>query len=218
MTVPTQPVTIDLAAFGGPAVAGVKVTARLLDWDYTSSGLFVSTKPVSGLTDATGVVVLEVFPNAPAPDGLGTRGTLIRFEASPPQSKPIRVETQVPNAPSNLADLVPADDSVGVGAAQAALIQINLILLAAQAALAQAQAARDQAAAFSGVPKAVTKNIPADGLVWTLNGGAAITGIVAVVWNGQVRYPFEYTVNLATGQVTFNESLDGSGTVLILWI
>jgi hypothetical protein len=112
MTAPTQPVTIDIADFGGPAVAGIVVTARLSDVDYTEDGTFVSTKPVTGTTNASGITVLQLFPNAVAPDGLGTRNTTVIVTAFPPASRPINVEAVIPDAPCNLADVLVNDTAL----------------------------------------------------------------------------------------------------------
>jgi hypothetical protein len=112
MTAPTQPVTINIADFGGPAVAGIVVTARLSDVDYTEDGTFVSTKPVTGTTNSSGVTVLQLFPNAPAPDGLGTRNTTVIVTAFPPASRPINVEAVIPDAPCNLADVLVNDTAL----------------------------------------------------------------------------------------------------------
>lgn len=124
MTAPTQPVTVRLADFGGPAVAGVTVKARLSDVDYTADGTFVSTDTVSGVTDASGVAVLNVFPNAVG-SGLGTRGTTVLFHASMIGSRSLKVEARVPNTPCNLTDiLVPLGD-VPLTEAELALMQVQ---------------------------------------------------------------------------------------------
>jgi hypothetical protein len=112
MTAPTQPVTINIADFGGPAVAGIVVTARLSDVDYTEDGTFVSTKPVTGTTNSSGITVLQLFPNAVAPDGLGTRNTTVIITAFPPASRPINVEAVIPDAPCNLADVLVNDTAL----------------------------------------------------------------------------------------------------------
>lgn len=133
MTVPTVAVTVRLADFGGPAVAGVKITARLSDVDYTAAGTFVSTEPVTATTDATGLAVLNVFPNAVTPTGLGTVGATIRFTASMPGSRGLKVEAVIPNTACNLVDHVVDQEPNGLGASEAAA--------------AAAQAARDVALA-----------------------------------------------------------------------
>lgn len=125
MTAPTVPVTINLADLGGPAIAGVTVTAKMSDWDISTGDVFVSAKPVTGTTDVTGTVVLELFPNAMAPDGLGTRGTLMRVTARPSGGKKIDVNASIPNVACNLADVVEIDESAGLSAAQIALAQVQ---------------------------------------------------------------------------------------------
>lgn len=148
MTVPTQPVTINLADFGGDAVDGVVVTARLSGVDYTADGIFVNTVPVTGTTVA-GVVVLELFPNAVAPDGLGTLGTTVRVTARMSGSKRLDVEAMIPNRPCNLAqELVPS------GAVP--LTEAQLALLAARTALANAEAVVAAAASLLGTSQFAT--------------------------------------------------------------
>jgi hypothetical protein len=147
MTVPTQPVTVRLADFGGPSIAGVRVTARMSEVDRTATGIFVSTEPVTAVTDADGVAVLQCFPNAVAPAGLGTRGTTTEFTASMPRSRPLRVQAAVPNVPCNLTD-IQIDEAVGLNAAQLALQQAQA---AASAAEISADAAEQAQATTLGI-------------------------------------------------------------------
>lgn len=124
MPAPTQPVTVKLADFGGPAVAGVTVTARLSQVDYTADGTFVSTEPVTGETDVNGQVILQLFPCALAPTGLGTVGAVVRVTAPIPYSQPLDVLAVIPNVPCNLA-------SVQVVQAPTALSDIQVAVRAA---------------------------------------------------------------------------------------
>lgn len=142
MPLTTVPVTVRLSDFGGADVAGVVITARLSDIDIAADDTFVSTDPVEATTDANGVAVLDLFPNAMAPGGLGTRGTTVRVTAAPPGSKPLRVTAAIPNAPCNLGDIAEIDESVGLTEAELALIQV-------QAAKAQAAASVDAAQAIA---------------------------------------------------------------------
>jgi endoglucanase len=105
MTAPTVPVTVDLADFGGPAIAGVKITARMSKVDMTAAGVVVSNAPVVGITDATGRAVLNCFPNALVPTGLGTKGASTKFTATIPHSSPLNVLAVIPNAPCKLVDV-----------------------------------------------------------------------------------------------------------------
>lgn len=143
MTVPTQPVTIKLADFGGPAAAGITVTARASDVDHTIAGVFVGTDPVTGITDATGQVVLQLFPNALTPTGLGTAGTQVRVTAMIPNSHPLDVVAAIPNAPANLVDCLVEQDPV-TGQVYAADAQNSANTAAADAL--QTQADRGQTA------------------------------------------------------------------------
>lgn len=142
MTAPTQPVTIKLADFGGPAVAGVTVTARMSDLDYTTDGTFVSSESVTAVTDATGTAVLNLFPNALPPSGLGTRGTTVRVTAQIPGSRRLDVQAAVPNQPSNLVDILVSDAGLALTEAQLLLQQIQQQAITATNKAAQATAAR----------------------------------------------------------------------------
>lgn len=121
MPVPTQPVTINLADFGGTAAADVTVTARLSQVDYTADGTFVSTEPVTGVTDVNGQVVLELFPNALSPDGLGTIGSVVRVTARIPYSLPLDVLAMVPDHPCNLVNIVVVEEPTGLSQIQIAV-------------------------------------------------------------------------------------------------
>lgn len=120
MTVPTQPVTVRLADFGGDSVAGVTVTARLSAVDYTADGTFVSTEPVTGVTNVNGEVVLQLFPNALIPTGLGTVGTTVRVRATLPNSRQLSVKAVIPNEPCSLASHVVTQEPTGLSGSELA--------------------------------------------------------------------------------------------------
>lgn len=120
MTVPTQPVTIRLADFGGASIAGVTVTARLTAVDYTPDGTFVSTEPVTGVTNALGEVTLQLFPNALVPLGLGTTGSRVRVTAAMPSSRQLKVEAVIPNEPCSLAANIVNQEPIGLAGSELA--------------------------------------------------------------------------------------------------
>lgn len=125
MTTPTVPVTVKLADFGGPSIAGVRVTAKMDQVDRTAAGVFVSTEPVMGVTDVDGVVILECFPCAVAPSGLGTVGATIVFSASMPGSKSLKVRAAPPNLACNLVDILVDTDPVALASAEIALQEVQ---------------------------------------------------------------------------------------------
>lgn len=136
MTAPTQPVTINLADYGGPATAGIEVTGKPSDVDYTADGIIVSSKPVTGVSGEGGTLVLQCFPNAlVANGGLGTRGTTIRFTAKFKDSKRLDVLAVIPNHACNLVDCIVDDEPIA--------------LAGSERAAAQAQAYRDLAKAWA---------------------------------------------------------------------
>lgn len=146
MTVPTQPVTVRLADFGGEAVEGVIVRARMSGMDYTADGTFVGTNEVTATTDENGEAVLDCFPNAPAPTGLGTRGTQIQFTAQWAGSRSLKVLALVPDEPCNLVNILTDETPASLTDAEAAILQAQS---SAAAASTSASAAADSAAAAS---------------------------------------------------------------------
>lgn len=121
MTVQTVPVTVRLADFGGGSDAGVVVTARMSDVDFTTDGTVVSNEPVTATTDASGIAVLNLFPNAVSPSGLGTRGTLVRVTAPLPNgSRQLSVLAAIPNEACSLTSCIVTQAQIGLDAAQQA--------------------------------------------------------------------------------------------------
>lgn len=157
MTAPTQPVTVRLSDFGGPAVEGVKVTATTSGIDFTVGGTFVSTEPVVGFTDATGEVVLQLFPNAVTPTGLGTRGTTVRVFAQIPHSRPLDVQAIVPDTPCNLVNILTSEQPPDLDAAELAILQAQegAAVATTQAGIATAQEGIATAAAGTATAQAV---------------------------------------------------------------
>jgi hypothetical protein len=143
MTTPTVPVTVDLAAMGGPALAGITVRATL-DGNEVYTGIVVS-KRVEAVTDASGVAILNMFPNAPSPTGLGTQGTTYHITALVPGGRGVSVQARVPNLACRLENILVLDDDepVDVSAAELALLQAQaaVTVVAAGAAAASASAA-----------------------------------------------------------------------------
>ena len=112
MTAPTVEVTAKLSSFGGPALAGVVITATA-DKDDNYQGLILR-KTVTATTDTNGEAVFNLFPNALATaalPGLGTTGSTYRFTASVPNGWRMDVSAQVPNVACDLHSIVMADDA-----------------------------------------------------------------------------------------------------------
>jgi hypothetical protein len=100
---PTVPVTVRLySGEDGSPYVGVRVTARL-DKNDAYEGFIISER-VSGTTDATGAVVLDLFPNDTG-TGLGTTGSTWVFRARPSQGLTWDYSAQIPNQACNLDDL-----------------------------------------------------------------------------------------------------------------
>lgn len=120
MPAPTVAVTVRLSDFGGGAEAGVVITARLSAVDYTPDGTFVSTEPVTATTDEDGIAVLNLFPNALVPSGLGTRGTVARVTAPLPNSRYLSVQAAIPNEDCSLTSCLVDQEFNGLDASQLA--------------------------------------------------------------------------------------------------
>lgn len=106
MTAPTVLVSFYLADFGGPAVPNVLVKAKMSAIDFMADGTLVTNKEVAVRSQAGGLVQVPCFPNALAPDGLGTRATTIAFSANLPGSKALKEVAVVPNRDCSLVDIL----------------------------------------------------------------------------------------------------------------
>jgi hypothetical protein len=132
MTTPTVPVTVTLTSIGGPAKAGITVTAKL-DRNEVYQGIVISDK-VEGVTDANGVTVLNCFPNAPAPTGLGTKGSTYRFTAKIPNARELNERARVPdNGPCRLEDILIGNGALDLSDAEIALLQVQAAVSTATA-------------------------------------------------------------------------------------
>lgn len=137
MTTPTVPVTVTLAAQDGTPYVGITVRARL-DVNEVYQG-FVISDQIEALTDADGIAVLNCFPNAPDPTGLGTQGSTYSFRAAIPGGRSLNVEALVPNTACRLENILVSAEPVAVDGATLALLQ-------AQAALSTVTASQEAAA------------------------------------------------------------------------
>jgi hypothetical protein len=116
MAAPTVAVTVDLAALGGVAVEGLTIRCKL-DQNDAYNGEFVLAGTQSAVTDVNGVAVFNLFPNEPAPAGLGTTGSVYRFTARRNGARVLDETVQIPNHACNLSDLTGAAVTPGSGLA-----------------------------------------------------------------------------------------------------
>lgn len=156
MTAPTVALTVDLSSLGGAALSGVTVTAKL-DRNEVYNG-FVIAKPVTGVT-VNGVVVLNVFPNAPSPTGLGTTGSVLEVSAVVPGGRTLKERALVPNTACRLENIRLFDEPVPLDAAQTALLQAQAAVTTA--AGSAAAAATSAAAAAASASTATTSALAA---------------------------------------------------------
>jgi hypothetical protein len=137
MSLPTVPVTCVVADQYANPIEGATVTMVLNSPDVYEG--FVVQSTVQDETDATGTVILNVFPNA-----LGSMGTQYKVTIVTPE-KPIRAMAVVPNGPCDLWNILNLDASPSISLA----IQAQSAALESQQASAASaqQAALNQASA-----------------------------------------------------------------------
>jgi hypothetical protein len=157
MPAPTVAVTVKLFAQDGTPYADTEVRAKL-DQNDVYEGFIVSDE-VTGTTDATGTVVLNLFPNNPT-TGLGTTGSSYIFKAQPVGGKSWRATAQIPNEACNLEDVVDTDVVLGRGAAEIAQDNAQASALAADAS--EAAALASQVAAAASAAAALASETAAD--------------------------------------------------------
>lgn len=138
MTAPTIAVTCIANDQNGNPVAGAVFTARL-DSTEVYQG-FVVPERVQAVANASGIAVLNLWPNA-----LGVAGSLYRVTAVNPDTgrKFLDTTISVPNSPCNLHEILVQAPYPTLDAAAQALVatQGALVSATAQAASATAQAA-----------------------------------------------------------------------------
>lgn len=110
MTTPTVAVTVTLESSNNVPYAGVVVKARLDINDVYQS--FIISGEVTATTNASGIAVLNLFPNALPPLGLGTQGSTYRVTATIPGGRNLNVKARIPNMASFLRDCLVEDDVV----------------------------------------------------------------------------------------------------------
>jgi hypothetical protein len=152
MTTPTVAVTVTLESQEGVPYEGVTVRARL-DGNEVYEGIVISDQ-AEAVTDASGVAVLDLFPNAPSPDGMGTQGTTYRFNAVIPGGRALNVNARVPNTACRLENILVSTDVEPLSASELALSQAQAavagISATAAAAASSASAASGSATAAAG--------------------------------------------------------------------
>jgi hypothetical protein len=132
MTAPTVNVAVRLFAADGTPLVGVVVSAKL-DRDEIYQA-FVVPRTAYATTDNTGAVDLALFPNAPAPQGLGTTGSKYTFSARVPATGATwRATAQIPNQDCNLHDVADRPLQAGLTDAQAAVVAAQGYAAAASA-------------------------------------------------------------------------------------
>lgn len=138
MTVTTVPVRISAYDQSGNPIVGGRVTARL-DKTEVGGAALVFPELTESTTDAAGVCILNLWPNA-----LGSSSSSYRIQAYHPDTgrRCLDAQVVVPNSPCRLEEILQLEPFPPRDAAQQALIALQ----AAQADIsAQAQATADQA-------------------------------------------------------------------------
>ncbi|MBI9113172.1 hypothetical protein [Maridesulfovibrio ferrireducens] len=98
MSVPTVNVTIQVNDSLGNPVEGARVSAKLSTTEKYNG--FVAPQVANGISDATGVTVLALFPNE-----LGSENSEYAFKILLPTGKSIKLDAVVPNMDCNLFEI-----------------------------------------------------------------------------------------------------------------
>jgi hypothetical protein len=137
MSIPTVAVTCIAYDQNGTPIAGGRVTAKLNQTEIYNG--FVVPEQVSGVADANGVCVLDLWPNA-----LGVSGSSYSVTAVNPDNGKtyLRTTAVVPNSACNLHEIIVVEPYPEIDAAEQALIaaQAALAPVTAQAAAAATSA------------------------------------------------------------------------------
>lgn len=151
MSIPTVAVTCTAYDQNGNAVAGGTFRARLNSTEIYNG--FVVPEQVTGVADASGVCVLQLWPNA-----LGVAGSAYRITAINPDTGQKYLDTTavVPNSACNLHQIIVAAPYPTVDASQQALVaaQGALAAVTAQAGIATTKAAEASASATTAATQA----------------------------------------------------------------
>ncbi len=164
MPAPTVPVTVTLlSSDGGTPYAGVTVRARL-DINEVYEGMVISDQ-ASAVTDVDGIAVLDLFPNAPDPTGLGTQGSTYRVWASIPGGRSLNVDARVPNTACLLENILVSDEIGALSDAELALLQaqsaVTTAAISAASATASATSATTSATSASASATSATASATA---------------------------------------------------------
>jgi hypothetical protein len=137
MSIPTVAVTCIAYDQNGTPIAGGRITAKLNQTEIYNG--FVVPEQVSGVADANGVCVLDLWPNA-----LGVSGSSYSVTAVNPDNGKtyLRTTAVVPNSACNLHEIIVVEPYPEIDAAEQALIaaQAALAPVTAQAAAAATSA------------------------------------------------------------------------------
>lgn len=151
MSIPTVAVTCTAYDQNGNAVAGGTFRARLNSTEIYNG--FVVPEQVTGVADASGVCVLQLWPNA-----LGVAGSAYRITAINPDTGQKYLDTTavVPNSACSLHQIIVAAPYPTVDASEQALIaaQGALAAVTAQAGIATTKAAEASASATTATTQA----------------------------------------------------------------
>lgn len=198
MSIPTVPVTVRVHDQDGDPISGAIVTAKLATVERYSG--YVVPKEYSGTTDASGIAVVDVFPNE-----LGTEGSEYKFKILDVRTgKSVSVMAVVPNMACELHQIAELGTYELRGAGQIVTAEVAGNAASAAAALASAQSAASDAGTAS--TKASEAQASADAAAVLPAGGTWAyfligiqTGVVqaGVAAGGSTAAP-------ATGGITWN--------------
>lgn len=180
MTTPTVEVTVTLAAQDGTPYEGVTVRARL-DANEVYEGIVISDS-AEAVTDADGVAILDLFPNAPSPTGLGTQGTTYSVRATIPGGRGLNVNARVPNMACRLENILVQDEAVALDDAELALAQAQAAVTTAASSAAAAAASETAAGASASAAAASASTAATQAGIATTQAGLAASAREAVLY------------------------------------
>ena len=223
--IPTVPVTVTFFAQNGQPLAGAKVSATLTRTELYNG--FVVSNPLTVVSDANGVAVLNIFPNQ-----LGSQGSQYIFKLTQPGGQTLSVTGTVPNAACTLQSIIamPASPAAPIGqvAVDAAIAAMgaahtselaaaaDVVLTHADVVSATAQAAA--AAGSAGIATTQAGIATTQAGIATTQAGIATTQATAAAGSATAAAGSAALIAGKLGQPSGIATLDAAGKVPLVQI
>ena len=195
---PTVPVTFTAFDQNGNPVANARVQAALQVTEIDAG--FVVPEKVEAFSDAQGVVVLDLWPNA-----LGVNSSVYRVQAWNPDTGRKFLDTTcvVPNSPCNLHEILVQAPYPPLDASAQALVAAQAASLSAQTDAASAQASEASATA-SAVAASASQTAAASSaaVAASQQSAAAAQAALAVAAQEDIHTNWQAKLDAADAQAT----------------